>query len=28
LKTLCMTDRWQIWEGKELFEMNSINASD
>ena len=28
LKTMCMTDRWQIWEGKELFEMNTINASD
>lgn len=28
LKKLCMTDRWQIWEGKDLEDMNSIKARD
>ena len=28
LKSLCMTDRWQIWEGKKLKDMNTIRASD
>ena len=28
LKKMCMTDRYQIWEGKKLNEMNTINASD
>lgn len=28
LKSLCMTDRWQVWEGKKLEEMNTITASD
>lgn len=28
LKALCMTERWQEWEGKELEDMNSIKASD
>ena len=28
LKKLCMTERWQIWQGRKLNEMNSIKASD
>jgi len=28
LKALCMTERWQIWKGKELRDMNSIKCSD
>jgi len=28
LKKLCMTNRWQIWEGKHLSDMNTITASD
>lgn len=28
LKKMCMTHRWQIWEGKEMSEMNSIMSSD
>lgn len=28
LKAMCMTNRWQIWEGKKLSEMNSIKAND
>jgi hypothetical protein len=28
LKVLCMTDRWQIWKGKKLEDMNSVRASD
>jgi len=28
LKGLCMTNRWQIWQGKRLGEMNTIRASD
>ena len=28
LKELCMTERWQIWEGKKLKDMNTITASD
>ncbi len=28
LKKMCMTDRWQIWEGKHIEEMNTIKASD
>lgn len=28
LKAICMTERWQIWENKELKEMNSIECSD
>ena len=28
LKSLCMTDRWQIWENKKLEDMNTISSSD
>lgn len=28
LKSLCMTERWQIWEGKKLRDMNTIKSSD
>lgn len=28
LKTLCMTERWQEWEGKKLEDMNTIKESD
>lgn len=28
LKKLCMTDRWQIWEGKNLRKMNTLKAGD
>lgn len=28
LKALCMTERWQVWQGMELKDMNSIKASD
>lgn len=28
LKQLCMTDRWQVWEGKTLKDMNSLKASE
>ena len=28
LKKLCMTERWQIWEDKDIEDMNSIKASD
>ena len=28
LKNLCRTDRWQIWEGKNIRDMNTINAKD
>ncbi len=28
LKAMCMRDRWQIWEGKKLQDMNEIKCSD
>ena len=28
LKKLCMTDRWQIWEGNKLRDMNTLKAGD
>jgi hypothetical protein len=28
LKDLCMTERWQVWEGKKLADMNTIVAKD
>ena len=28
LKSMCMTERWQIWKGKDLSDMNTIKASD
>ncbi len=28
LKAMCMRDRWQIWEGKRLQDMNEIKCSD
>jgi hypothetical protein len=28
LKRLCMTERWQVWEGKTLKDMNTIRCSD
>ncbi len=28
LKSMCMTNRWQIWRGRKLEEMNTIFASD
>lgn len=28
LRELCNTDRWQVWEGKKLKDMNTLKASD
>jgi hypothetical protein len=28
LKSLCMTERWQLWENKKLKDMNTIRGSD